>query len=123
MPDQQQEKRLNMTNLEQLGAHLFDAVVNLDPQEFEAIAGTADRLKTEGRLHECPDFATLFGAIERAVVTDPTFPATNYHPTRIADPAEDAGTYLRAVTGRPERRNIQNRGRRHSDAPLRSATG
>jgi len=114
-----------MTNLEQLGAYLFDAVVNLDPQEFEAIAGTADRLKTEGRLHECPDFAMLFGAIERAVITDPASPVVSYRQpeaelppsVRKADPAEDAGTHLRAVTGRPERRNIQNRGRRHSDAP------
>jgi hypothetical protein len=33
----------------------------------------------------------------------------------------DAGTYLREVTGRPERRNTQNQGRRHGDNPSRSA--
>ena len=115
-----------MTNLEQIAGVLFDAIVNLDPQEFEAIAGAAGRFKTEGSL-QCPACAPLFGAIERAVlVTDPTFVA--YHQTELpsvhkANPAEDAGTYLRAVTGRPERRNIQNRGRRHSDHPLRLATG
>ena len=27
-----------MTNLEQLAALLFDAIVNLDPQEFDAVA-------------------------------------------------------------------------------------
>jgi hypothetical protein len=38
---------------------------------------------------------------------------------RAIDPdLADAGTHLRAVTGRPERRGIINRGRRHSDAPL-----
>lgn len=30
----------------------------------------------------------------------------------------DAGTHLRAVTGRPELRDLENRGRRHSDPAL-----
>jgi len=103
-----------MTNLEQLGALLFDAIVNLDPQEFEAIAGAAGRFKTEGSQHDrCPEFATLFGAIERAVVTDSTSPTSDRRTeaelpsVRKAKFRTDAGTHLRAVTGRPERRNIQ----------------
>jgi hypothetical protein len=124
-PDQQQEKRLNMTNLEQLGALLFDAVVNLDPQEFEAIAGTAGRLKTEGSLHEVPGVrdAVWRDRARRDHRSDlphklPPTEAELPPSVRKADPAEDAGTHLRAVTGRPERRNIQNPGRRHSDASV-----
>lgn len=62
-----------MTNLEHLADLLFDMIINLDPQEFDAIAGAVGRFKTEASLHGCPEFATLFGAIERAVIiTDPT---------------------------------------------------
>jgi hypothetical protein len=118
-----------MNNLEQLADLLVDAIVNLDPQEFEAIAGAVGRFKSEGSPRGCPEFATLFGAIERAVmVADPPLPATGFRPpeaelpsVRKADPA-DAGMHLREVTGRPERRNIQNQGRRRSDV-LRTATG
>ena len=63
-----------MTNLEQLAALLFDAIVNLDPQEFDAVADAVARFKTEDQasysalMHGgCKEFATLFGAIERAV--------------------------------------------------------
>jgi hypothetical protein len=57
-----------MTSLEQLAALLFDVIVNLDPQEFDAIAEAVTRFKTEASLVHgtCPEFATLFGAIERA---------------------------------------------------------
>jgi hypothetical protein len=105
-------------NLEQLADLLSDAIVNLDPQEFEAVAGAAGRLKREGSLHACPDFATLFSAIEAAVVTDPP---TELPTVRKADRA-DAYTHLREVTVRPERRNIRNWGRRQNDL-RKSATG
>jgi hypothetical protein len=57
-----------VTNLEQLAALLFDAIVNLDPQDFDAIADAVARCKTEASLTHggCPEFVTLFGAIERA---------------------------------------------------------
>ena len=68
-----------MTNLEQLAALLFDAIVNLDPQEFDAITDAAGRFKTDAPLPGCPEFATLFGAIERAVtVTDPASAEISY---------------------------------------------
>ena len=59
-----------MTNLEQLAALLFDAIVNLDPQEFDAISDAVARFKTEASLMHggCPEVATLFGAIERATI-------------------------------------------------------
>jgi hypothetical protein len=64
-----------MTNLEQLAALLVDAVGNLDPQEFDAIAAAVSRFKTEDQasysalMHgACEEFATLFGAIEQAVI-------------------------------------------------------
>ena len=64
-----------MTNLEQLAALLFDAIVNLDPQEFEAIAHAVGRFKTEDQASYsalehggCKEFATLFGAVEQAVI-------------------------------------------------------
>jgi len=65
-----------MNDLEQLAALLFDAIANLDPQEFDAIADAVIRFKTEDQLSYsalmnnggCKEFATLFGAIERAVV-------------------------------------------------------
>jgi hypothetical protein len=64
-----------MTNLEQLAALLFDAIVNLDPQEFDAIADAVARFKTEDQasylvlMHGgCKEFATLFGAVEQAVI-------------------------------------------------------
>jgi hypothetical protein len=63
-----------MKNLEHLAALLVDAVVNLDPQEFAAIAAAVARFKTDDRASYsalmrggCPEFATLFSAIERAV--------------------------------------------------------
>lgn len=96
-----------MTDLEQLAHLLSDAVVNLDPKEFDAIAGAAGRFRSEGSLYGCPEFATLFGAIERVVlVADSTSPVRNAY----------------AVAERTDRRNIQNRGRRCSDIPLISAT-
>jgi hypothetical protein len=62
-----------MNNLEQLAALLFDVIVNLDPQEFEAVAAAVSRFKTEDQASYfklmnggCPEFATLFGPIERA---------------------------------------------------------
>jgi hypothetical protein len=63
-----------MNNLEQLAALLFDAIVNLDPQEFDAVTDAVARFKTEDQasyaalMHGgCKEFATLFGTIERAV--------------------------------------------------------
>jgi hypothetical protein len=63
-----------MNNLEQLAALLFDAIGNLDPQEFDAVAAAVARFKTEDQASYsalmrggCQEFATLFGAIERAV--------------------------------------------------------
>jgi len=63
-----------MNNLQQLAALLVDAISNLDPQEFDAIASAAARFKTEDQVSYsavinggCTEFATLFGAIERAV--------------------------------------------------------
>jgi hypothetical protein len=63
-----------MTNLEQLAALLFDAIVNLDPQEFDAVADAVARFKTEDQasysalMHGgCKEFATLFGAVEQAI--------------------------------------------------------
>jgi len=67
-----------MIILEQLAALLFDAIVNLDPQEFDAVADAVTRFKTEDQasysalMHgECKEFATLFGAIEQAVIGPP----------------------------------------------------
>ena len=64
-----------MTNLEQLAALLFDAIANLDPQEFDAIADAVIRFKAEDQASYsalmnggCREFATLFSAIERAVI-------------------------------------------------------
>jgi hypothetical protein len=64
-----------MNNLEQLAALLFDAIVNLDPQEFDAVADAVAGFKTEDHasysalMHGgCKEFATLFGAIEQAVI-------------------------------------------------------
>jgi hypothetical protein len=57
-----------VSNLERLAALLFDAIVNLDPQEFDSLSDAVARFKSEVRpMHGgCPEFATLFGAIERA---------------------------------------------------------
>jgi len=62
-----------MTGLEQLAGLVVDAVFNTDPAEFDAIASAVDRFKTEDRASYlvlmnggCPEFATLFGPIERA---------------------------------------------------------
>ena len=62
-----------MTVLEQLAGLVVDVVFNTDPAEFDAIAASVDRFKTEDHLSYstlmnggCPEFATLFGAIERA---------------------------------------------------------
>jgi hypothetical protein len=64
-----------MNDLEQLAALLFDAIINLDPQEFDAVAAVVARFKTEDHASysalmrgECKAFATLFGAIEQAVI-------------------------------------------------------
>ena len=64
-----------MTNLEQLAALLFDTIVNLDPQEFDAIAAAVARFKTDDQASYsalmgggCKEFATLFGAVEQAVI-------------------------------------------------------
>ena len=64
-----------MTALEQLAARLFDAIVNLDPQEFDRIADAVARFKSEDQasytalMHGgCKEFATLFGAIEQAAI-------------------------------------------------------
>jgi hypothetical protein len=63
-----------MTNLEQLGALIFDVILNIDPAEFDAIGDTIARFKTEDQVSYsalmnggCTEFATLFGAIERAL--------------------------------------------------------
>ena len=63
-----------MTNLRQLASLLVDVIVNLDPQEFAAIAAAVARFKTNDQASYSalmsdgsPEFATLFGAIERAV--------------------------------------------------------
>jgi hypothetical protein len=63
-----------MNNLEHLAALLFDVIVNLDPQEFDAVADAVTRFKVADQapystlMHGgCKEFATLFGAIERAV--------------------------------------------------------
>jgi len=60
-----------MNNLEQVAALLVDAVGNLDPQDFDAIAAAVAQFKAGdqagGRDGWGPEFATLFGAIERAV--------------------------------------------------------
>jgi hypothetical protein len=62
-----------MTGLEQLAGLVVDAVFNTDPAEFDAIAAAVDRFKTEDQESYlalmsggCPQFATLFGPIERA---------------------------------------------------------
>ena len=62
-----------MTSLEQLADLVVDAVFNTDPTEFDAIGDAVDRFKTEDQASYsalmnggCPEFATLFGAIERA---------------------------------------------------------
>jgi hypothetical protein len=67
-------KSCSMKNLEQLAALLGDAISNLDPQEFDAIAAAAKRFKTEDQesysalMHGgCAEFAILFRAVERAV--------------------------------------------------------
>ena len=66
-----------MSSLERLAAHLFDAIVNLDPQEFDAIGDAVARFKTEDQMSYsalmnggCTEFATLFGAIERAATSE-----------------------------------------------------
>jgi hypothetical protein len=53
---------------------LFEAIVNLDPQEFDAVSDAVARFKTEDQasysalmLGGCKEFATLFGAVEQAV--------------------------------------------------------
>ena len=63
-----------MTALNQLAMQLFDVMVNIDPKEFNAIAAAAARFKSEDQAAYtalmnggCPEFATLFGAIERAL--------------------------------------------------------
>jgi hypothetical protein len=62
-----------MTGLEQLAGLVVDAVFNTDPAEFDAIVAAVDRFKTEDQASYsalmnggCPEFATLFGPIERA---------------------------------------------------------
>jgi hypothetical protein len=70
-----------MTNLQQLAVLLFDKIVNFDPKELDAIAGTVARFKSHNQathsalMHE-GYFATLFGAIERA--TAGVLPATTW---------------------------------------------
>jgi len=63
-----------MTNLERLAVLLFDAIVNLDPREFDAVADAVARFKTEDHasysalMHGgCREFAILFGAVEQAI--------------------------------------------------------
>ena len=62
-----------MTNLEQLAALLLEAIVNLDPQEFDAVADAVARFKAENHAYSalmnggCREFATLFGAVEQAI--------------------------------------------------------
>jgi hypothetical protein len=62
-----------MTYLEQLAALLFDVIVNLDPQEFNAVADAVARFKIEGQGSDspltCREFAILFGALEHAVIS------------------------------------------------------
>jgi hypothetical protein len=65
------------THLEQLGALIFDVIVNIDPGEFGAIADAVARFKTEDQASYsalmnggCKEFATLFGTIERAVTSE-----------------------------------------------------
>jgi hypothetical protein len=62
------------TSLERLGALIFDAIVNLDPGEFDAITDAVARFKTEDQASYsalmnggCREFATLFGAVEQAI--------------------------------------------------------
>jgi hypothetical protein len=69
-------RNASMNNLEQLAALLFDGIVNLDPQEFDAVADAVARFKTKDQasysalMHGgCKEFATLFGAIEKAVIS------------------------------------------------------
>jgi hypothetical protein len=38
-----------MTDLRQLAVFLFDAIVNLDPKEYDAIAGTVARFKSDNQ--------------------------------------------------------------------------
>ena len=64
-----------MNNLEQLAALLFDAIINLDPQEFDAVADAVAGFKTEDQasysalMHGgCKEFATLFGTFEQSVI-------------------------------------------------------
>ena len=66
-----------MTGLEELAALVFDVIVNADPVEFDAVAAAVARFKTEDEASYaalmnggCPEFATLFGAIERALTGD-----------------------------------------------------
>jgi hypothetical protein len=67
-----------MTNLERLAILLFDAIANLDPGEFAAIADAVARFKTEDQGHPYSammsgghkEFVTLFSAIERAVASE-----------------------------------------------------
>jgi hypothetical protein len=63
-----------MNNLGQFANLLYDVIVNLDPQEFAAIAAAVAGFKTNNQASYSalmsggsPEFATLFGAIERAV--------------------------------------------------------
>jgi hypothetical protein len=63
-----------MTSLERLAVLLFDAIVNLDPLEFDAIAAASAQFKTKDQASYSAlmygghkEFATLFGAVERAV--------------------------------------------------------
>ena len=63
-----------MTNLEQLAALLFETIVNLDPQEFDAVTDAVARFKTEDQASYsalmnggCREFTTLFGAVEQAI--------------------------------------------------------
>ena len=63
-----------MTNLEQLAVLLFDSIINLDPQEFDAVADAVAGFKTEYQASYsalmnggCKEFATLFGAVEQAI--------------------------------------------------------
>jgi hypothetical protein len=62
-----------MTHLEQLAVLLFDVIVNLDPQEFNAVADAVARFKIEDQGSDsplmCEEFAILFGALEHAVIS------------------------------------------------------
>jgi hypothetical protein len=71
----------SMTNLQQLAVLLFDAIVNLDPKEFDAIAGAAAPFKSDNQaaysaLTHDGYMATPFGAIERA--TAGALPTTSW---------------------------------------------